>query len=53
MLRELIRDKVSYYSKTHYKLAYIIAILREVVYLLLFQHGNMEKAMVVPNGGMW
>jgi len=29
MLRELIRYKVSYYSKTHYKLAYIIAILRK------------------------
>ena len=48
MLRELISNKVSYYSKTHYKLAYIIAILREVVYLLLFQHGYIKKAMDVP-----
>ncbi len=39
MLREFIRNKVSYYSKTHYKLAYIIAILGEVVYLL-FVHGK-------------
>ncbi|OHB69778.1 MAG: hypothetical protein A2W23_00640 [Planctomycetes bacterium RBG_16_43_13] len=51
MCRELIRYKISYGTNTHYKLAYIIAILGEVVYLLLFQHGNIEGAMVVPNAG--
>jgi len=35
-------------SKSHHKLAYIIAILGEVVYLLLFQHGITQIAMDVP-----
>ncbi len=48
LLRKRIGYKVTYNHKPHHKLAYIIAILGEVVYLLLFQHGNTKIAMDVP-----
>ena len=46
--RELVGYNVSDDCKPYYKLTYIIAILGEVVYLLLFQHGNIKRAMAVP-----
>ena len=39
---KLVGYNISDDSKPHYKLAYIIAILGQVVYLLLFQHGNTK-----------
>ncbi len=45
---KLIGYNVSDDSKSHHELAYIIAILGEVVYLLLLQHGNIKRAMDVP-----
>jgi hypothetical protein len=48
VLGELIGYQVTYNHKSHHELTCIIAILREVVYLLLFQHGNIKRAMDVP-----
>jgi len=36
---EFIGYQITYNHKSHYKLAYIITILGEVVYLLFIQHG--------------
>lgn len=49
MFRKLIRNKVSYYRKTHYKFVHIITILGEVVYLLFVHHIELVIAMNVPD----
>ena len=42
--RELVGYEVSDDGNSHYKLAYIIAILGEVVYLLFVHHKDVSKA---------
>jgi len=49
--REFIGYKVSDNGKPHHKLAYIIAILGEVVYLLLFQHVKLREQWMCHSAG--
>jgi len=51
--RRFIRHEIAHDSNTHDELAYIIAILGEVVYLLFIHHGDMIRATDVPEGGGW
>ena len=46
--RELVGYKISDDCNPHHELAYIIAILGEVVYLLFVHHEDVRKATDVP-----
>jgi len=46
--RELVGYNVSDNCKPYYELAYIIAILGEVVYLLIVHHTDVMRATDVP-----
>lgn len=46
--RKVFRYKIADNGKSHYKLAHIITILGEVVYLLFVHHDDVRKAMDVP-----